>query len=218
MKYGKGYAYCHNTINAVARTFYYKKNELSIIKSLLVNKKNKKILDLGCNLGHYTNLYQTWAKDSQVIGADINKEALKIAKEKHQKLKFYQLNNSFYKKNKFDVIVISHVLEHVKEGDEFLTKISSLLNKDGEIIISVPQERIRGDASIFQYLYNMLRFRFENPHVVKINLRKLNNMMFKKGFTFINKKYSNFFYPFKSDNKRIHAWSLVASYKKLGSF
>jgi len=94
------------------------------------------VLDIGCGNGALT--YDLGKKAKKVIGIDLNKENIKIAKEK------YPAPNIEYKigdvtedlpGQKFDVIILSNVLEHIKNRIEFLNKIKYLAPK---LLIRVP--------------------------------------------------------------------------------
>ncbi|MBW2981864.1 class I SAM-dependent methyltransferase, partial [Candidatus Woesearchaeota archaeon] len=177
MKYGVGYALLHNVTTFLARIlFHAKRAEIKYILNLLEKEKDKKILDFGCNLGHLTNMIKKTAIKSKIYGADINDYALRCARRKYNHIKFYKINSKFLKKNKFDIIIISHVLEHVKKREKFMRNLSGLLSNNGKIIMAIPQERIRGDSTFVHLFYNFMRLRFENPHVVRLyynDLKKL---------------------------------------------
>lgn len=50
--------------------------------------------------------------------------------------------NAFFKKelfsNKFDLIILRHVFEHIKNPKEFLNEVKSILSENGKIFIEVP--------------------------------------------------------------------------------
>ena len=112
-------------------------------------------------------------------------------------------------KNKYDVVILSHVLEHVNERQTLIKGIKRLLKDDNKLIVVIPQERIRGDCTLLPLFYNFIRLRFENPHVAKINYTELNELLNKANFNIVKHTYTNLFYPFKSDKKRLDSLSLV---------
>jgi 2-polyprenyl-3-methyl-5-hydroxy-6-metoxy-1,4-benzoquinol methylase len=216
MKYGLGYALTHEILTFFGRKlFYVKRSETSRLLDLLKDEKDKKILDFGCNIGHLTHIIKTAAPANKVYGADINMHALRLARRIYKSLRFYGINNKFFEKNKFDIVLISHVLEHIREREEFMENLSKIISDNGKIIIIVPQERIRGDTNPFHLLYNFIRLRFENPHVVKLDYNKLKNLLNKIGFEINKKTYINLFYPFKSNSRKFYSWSLIISASKI---
>ena len=95
--------------------------------------KGKKVLDIGCATGlfvKYVNLYGGIGH-----GIDISSELIEIAKKKglncHQK-DLFEINE------KFDIINISHVIEHVDYPVKYIGYISSILNENGFLIIETP--------------------------------------------------------------------------------
>ncbi|MBT5023404.1 class I SAM-dependent methyltransferase [Candidatus Woesearchaeota archaeon] len=218
MKYGLSYTLITRTTGFLARTImYYRRTELIHICNLLKNKKNIKILDYGCNTGYFLDMIKNKhpSKNFNLCGADINRFALKYARKKYKDFTFFDINNKFFnsESKKFDVIIISHVLEHIKNRNAFMQNIKKLLKKNGEIIIAIPQERIRGDCTVIQFLYNIVRFRFENPHVVNMKFKDLDKLLVKNGLQIKKFIYTHFCYPFKSKKRRIDSWSLVAMCK-----
>jgi len=96
----------------------------SLDSSVKISKKSK-ILDYGCGSGQLLQLLKEKGfKDLQ--GYEPSKEA-------HSK------NVKYIKKlKKYDIIFMLDVLEHIKDEKKAISKISSLLNKGGTLILSVP--------------------------------------------------------------------------------
>jgi len=210
MRYGLAYTLISRTTAFLYRTLLHcKRAELDYIFGLLKNKKNKKIIDYGCNEGYLTNAIKKMNPMNEVCGADINEYALKSAKKRYKGIKFYKTDNVSFKKKRFDIAVISHVLEHIKEREKFMEELSQILSENNEIIIAVPQERIRGDATALTLLYNCIKLNFENPHVDKLDYNDIKDLLSKKGYKINDKIYSNYLPPFKSKKRKIHSWSLV---------
>lgn len=110
-------------------------------------KDKKKVLDVG--LGHnFTTKYLEEAGFwGSYTGIDLNKEYVDEAKLGTYKFPVQFINCSVYDvKEKFDVIILGEVIEHLKdqtESLEFLTYCKHLLEKDGLIIMTTPN-RIGG--------------------------------------------------------------------------
>src|SRR3989344_3102796 len=75
-----------------------------------VKAKNSKILDLGCGSGY---IGESYVNDNDVLFADINEEELKKVKSEN-KIKVDALKMPF-KKESFELVFCSDVLEHIKE-------------------------------------------------------------------------------------------------------
>lgn len=140
----------------------------SLISS--INNKEIKILDFGCGSGelltiplaeHFQDRVKIFAFDSD------NKSTvhlIEISKKKklHNIVVIDDLDQ--VRERKFDVIIVSEVLEHIEVPERFLYTISQLLNKDGKIILTVPNglgyfefdQTILGIAELAK-IYSLLR-------------------------------------------------------------
>ncbi len=110
-------------------------------------KKESLVLDVGCSQGLIGKILK---KDlnCKVHGIELDKKAIEIAKETQCYEAVYKVNivdndskeymEFFNKKLKFDYIIFADVLEHLIYPDEVLLEFSKLLNKDGKILISLP--------------------------------------------------------------------------------
>ena len=96
-----------------------------------------KILDMGCGtglLGH-----EMKKKGNYVYGLDTSKKELSIAKKKLDCVKEMDISSDKIDLPRdFDAIVISDVLEHLKEPASCLKTFKSYLKPNGKVIISVP--------------------------------------------------------------------------------
>lgn len=213
MKYGLGYSVITGTTGFLARTIlHFRRTELNYIINSLKNRDNLKILDYGCNTGYFLDMIKNKypLKNFELCGADINNYALNYARNNYKNYTFFDINNEFYDGEKFDIIIVSHVLEHVHDRNTFIANLKKLLRKNGTMLIAIPQERIRGDCTPIQLFYNFARFRFENPHVVNMKLQELDELVSKNNLQINDHVFTHFLYPFKSGKKRFDSWSLIA--------
>lgn len=92
------------------------------------------ILDIGSGEGDKLNhLYKLGYSnllgvDKFIIKSHIYSRELKILKDD-----FYTIKNQ-----KFDIIILSHVLEHLPNQENVFKKLKQLLDKDGRIVVSIP--------------------------------------------------------------------------------
>lgn len=130
-------------------TYVYDENiksdsHISVVKRI---KEKSIVLDVGCSSGLIGYLLSKYKKCT-IDGIEYNKEAYKSAKSKciyRDVLNFSITDSSdseykkFFKKNrKYDYIIFADVLEHLVEPWKVLVDFSTLLNKNGKIIISLP--------------------------------------------------------------------------------
>jgi SAM-dependent methyltransferase len=95
-------------------------------------KSPSKVLDIGCSNGVFLDLYI----ESETWGVEPSQNAHKINK-KHKVIKS-TFEIAKLPLNYFDLVIMNHTLEHLKRPSDVLTKIKSLLKKDGIVFIDVP--------------------------------------------------------------------------------
>ncbi|MGB2791682.1 MAG: class I SAM-dependent methyltransferase [Candidatus Moraniibacteriota bacterium] len=101
-----------------------------------------KILDLGCGYGNFLFFLQSRGYQD-VTGVDISTEELAVCRRLFKSYKFHQTDINEYihaTSERFDVIYLSHVLEHIRKEDlfDFLEGVRRILTNDGMFIVVVP--------------------------------------------------------------------------------
>jgi len=117
--------------------FYTTKSKVKKISKIKINIKN--ILDVGCGTGDFLNacLQKKW----QVFGVEPHNNARAIAQKKIKKNCLYNSIETLEQQKpnqKFDVITLWHVLEHIPNLDSYIKSLKRLLEPDGILIIAVP--------------------------------------------------------------------------------
>jgi len=128
-----------------------------------------RVLDIGCGNGALS--YDLSKKAKEVVGIDINRQDIETAKKKYSALniKYIVGDATEYNFNgKFDVIVLSSVLEHLKNRTEFLNKIKNLAPK---ILIRVPM--INRDWITLYKKELGVEYRLDKTHYIEYTLESL---------------------------------------------
>jgi len=111
-----------------------------IILDLVDEFGRGKTIDIGCGDGYITS--QIFKKFKEVVGEDISKEAIKIAKKKNPKMSLVAATcvNLPFSDNSFDTVVASEIIEHVNynDGKMLLKEARRILKPQGKLIISTP--------------------------------------------------------------------------------
>jgi ubiquinone/menaquinone biosynthesis C-methylase UbiE len=113
------------------------KNHFEAIRKFI--PENSKVLEIGAGLGDLCYLvYHNISKN--LYAADISSVSLGIIKEKIPDIKTIKtpFEPAEIEEKDFDVIIISHVLEHIENPDKHLDKWKKSLKPDGTIIVAVP--------------------------------------------------------------------------------
>jgi 2-polyprenyl-3-methyl-5-hydroxy-6-metoxy-1,4-benzoquinol methylase len=110
------------------------KNNFHIIKYLRSQKPGK-ILDLGCGMGWFMSvLSKNWNK----VGVDCSKFALKNASNFCYTILSDVLSYTKNCKEKYDYILMSHVIEHLDNPVLVIKNLKNLLKKNGQLILETP--------------------------------------------------------------------------------
>lgn len=95
-------------------------------------------LDAGCGIGELSKFLVKKGWSGKAIDySKIPLDQAKLELSKYSKVQV-ELKSFFDEKGRYNSIFMWDVLEHIYSDQKALTKLSSLLNKDGFLIISVP--------------------------------------------------------------------------------
>tara|TARA_Y100000310_G_scaffold169635_1_gene169822 strand:- start:3303 stop:4283 length:981 start_codon:yes stop_codon:yes gene_type:complete len=102
--------------------------------------RNSSVLDIGCGVGAYISRLQKYI-GCNVFGVEPDEISARAAQEYYGLHRVYNMFFGEYlniAKEKFDVIVLRHVFEHLKNPNQEIKRIKSLLKEDGFLYLVVP--------------------------------------------------------------------------------
>jgi len=156
----------------------------SVVKDYCGDTKSLKCLDIACSSGVITNFMAD--KFQEVVGIDIDKFALKLAKKSFHRnnLRFDYMDaeNTSFKENMFDVVVCNQVYNFVEHPRKLIKEIYRVLKPGGICFFSA-----RNKLAIMEPQYG-LPFLSWLPH----RLGKIYIHLFKKGNEYFGEKYLSF--------------------------
>lgn len=135
------------------KVYSYKKGNPYVIN--LVPKDAKYILDIGCGAGDNANILTEmgYVVDGITLSEEEREACEKIMRNVYVHNVETGLPSSI--NNKYDAIILSHVLEHICYPQKLLKDIHSILNPGGVLIIALP------NLMHFRSRWKLIRGKFE---------------------------------------------------------
>ena len=146
-------------------------------QSGILNYKDLKVLDIGCSNGFKTELlFDKYENISKIVGIDVDNKAIEEAKNKYANNHRYtfELKNIYEldAKEKFDIICLSYVLQHLEDPKTIVSKLKELLTDKGVLIIKVPDDSFKfcypDDEGLLKKIFDL----YENEIMRKQNTTK----------------------------------------------
>ncbi len=167
-----------------------------------------KILDLGCGGGIATE--PLCRLGANISGIDQSESLINVAKIHAQKMKLkinYQCSSieEINKLNKrYDVVIALELLEHVNNLEQFCNLITSLLKKNGIIILSTINKTFLSKLIVIDMAENILKKIPKGTHHYEkfISPKEIENIFIKYNFYIKNLKGINL-------NPIVNSWKLT---------
>ena len=140
-----------------------------------------RVLDVGCGTGAFLETCKVngW----QIVGVEPDPDARAVSVEKLQ-MQVEPSLHTLTKTNKFDIISLWHVLEHMPNLEETIPRLRELLDEEGTLLIAVPNSDSY-DARYFERhwaAYDVPR------HLYHFNPLTLNALLKKHNFELIQQR------------------------------
>lgn len=139
-------------------------------------KGSGRLIDIGCNEGRGLQFYRRngWRAE----GLELNTQAATVAR-KLGYVVHSELIEDFIPAEKYDVVVLSNVLEHSLHPREMLSHVQRLLNPGGEVWISCPN-----GESFLRKIFGRFWINWHVPfHIVQFSPTTLQGLLKSSGFT-----------------------------------
>lgn len=186
-------------LNALVDTYnidniyeHYKRFEFLEKLNKYVDLKNADILEFGPASGQMTEILSKLVR--KVVAVDGSSEFIKIAKERvgnAPNVTFYESYfENFSIDEKFDCLVLHHIIEHIEKPLELFPKLMSFLKKDGIIAISVPNaqalsRQLAVKMGLLESVYELTDNDKHHGHFRVYDWQRLRNEIVDSGYSII---------------------------------
>lgn len=149
----------------------------------LIKNKNIKLLEIGCGRGYFLNM--AFKEGVNSFGIDINQKAIDFAKKNFGLTNVFSetLDDFLEKRDEkdFDIVCLFHILEHLQDPKDFISKIANILKRGGLLCLSFPNPH-RIDLKMLQ------REHWDYPphHLTRWNEKSIRYLLDKTGFDILN--------------------------------
>lgn len=145
-----------------------------------------RLLDVGCG-NHSAQLVKKWFENCKYFGMD--KECFNNDEEDFRRMEKYYEIDLEKETNKlddvpnrfFDVILFNHVIEHIHNGIEVLSKLTAKLKQGGKIYIEFPSVK----SLSLPKMRDTFNFCDDPTHVRIYNIQEIANELLKNNFQII---------------------------------
>ena len=161
------------------------KDRVGILKQY---KADGRLLEIGCATGAFLNEAKQQGFD--VVGIDASANYAKFTNNLGLDVRHGRLEDVAFQKEEFDVIALSHLLEHIENPLSFLEELKTYLKPDGILFVVVPNQE-----SSTNKLLGYRHSTYQQPdHLFFFSKTSLNNYFEKAGFVvqkIISKEYTH---------------------------
>jgi 2-polyprenyl-3-methyl-5-hydroxy-6-metoxy-1,4-benzoquinol methylase len=129
------------------------------LEKKIYNSAGRRILDAGCATGSL--LAHLRSRGWNVTGVEISPCAEYAKSERNLDVRSLSLEEADFEEGSFDMVLASHLIEHLNNPLSFLMEVKRILKKNGRVFITTPnisgfQARLYGGgwrSAIFDHLY-----------------------------------------------------------------
>ncbi|MBI2596891.1 class I SAM-dependent methyltransferase [Candidatus Daviesbacteria bacterium] len=174
--------------------FHYK---WPAIKGLIPKTSKLKILDFGCGTGDILQQVIGINPNSQYLGIDVSSIALKKAKDRFPKAKFYHIEDGDkipLKTSSIDFILMLDVIEHIYNTKSTIKELYRILKPGGKILLSTPYHGFLKNLILISFFFEQY-FDPESAHIRQYSKKSLVSQLESTGFSVVRFDYFGRFFP-----------------------
>lgn len=172
-----------------SQSWFYESREAYLLAFSRL-KKGDRVLDVGCGSGMVTRKIAEKV-GCRVIGLDVSQSCIQHANQHSPSLgeaSGYVLGSVEelpFQKGSFDVIIFSHVIEHIHSPTDVLHTLSRALKKGGSLIITTPNYRSLWPLAekVFDKKLAEKGYSLHDQHISPLNSVRLTQLMKQSGLS-----------------------------------
>lgn len=170
------------------------KRRFAEVSKILDGLKPRRILDIGCHGGTFTEVLARKFPRGEVFGIDISPQAIEYGKKTRPGINFKvaEAANLPFADQTFDLVTCFDIFEHLPDSDRVLAEIRRVLKKEGEVLFSIPTENLLFRTVWFFWTRFGPGRVWQETHVQNFNGRKLDGLLENSGFKVEVSKTINF--------------------------
>ena len=174
-------------------------NRFNYIKKFIKKTDNLNVLEIGASNGLLLSIFKK--ENFNVFGYELNENARKDALKKYDiKMKDDFLKDKNIDKNKYNIVIMSHILEHFTNPKYILNSVHNFIGGGNDILFIeipyTPNYKIvsKDDMKIF----------FETEHTVHFNEKNISLLMKECNFKILDICYNE--YNINDNNLKKNIW------------
>lgn len=155
----------------------------------LITVAPRNVLDVGCASGWFLSRLVERFPKAKAHGIDLYERAIAYGKNAYPHIHFHvaDAHNLPFKRETFDLVICTEVLEHVDNPKEVLLEIKRVLKNDGVAIIELDSGSWL--FSVAWFLWRKLNGKVWNDsHLHSFNVKKLERLLISCGFEIVKKR------------------------------
>jgi 2-polyprenyl-3-methyl-5-hydroxy-6-metoxy-1,4-benzoquinol methylase len=178
------------SINYSNEELTFIENKSKKIFDIVQNIKNKSLLDVGCGEGYLSRFFLDL--DYKVKALDYSDFAIKNHNPTTESCfikgdVFKNLDSIIKDGDKYGIIVLNNVIEHVLDPKNVLDKIHKILDKDGVLVITAPNDFSKlQEHLIKENFINEMNWIAPPVHLSYFTLETLSNLVEQSGYSIHN--------------------------------
>ena len=158
------------------------------------NIRPQTVAEVGCFTGHLiANIFINGQQSFEKYGYDVNQAAIKVARNTYLNVQFSG-EDIFESGKKFDLLILSDIIEHIEDDLSFLKKCHSL---SANLLVNIPLEKSFSQIG--------RKYGFDDPsgHLRAYNLRDAQKLIDDSGYNIVNQQTLCFYDSFLDRKRRL---------------